>query len=353
MYMRGFFISSFRLRDYHHPMPLKLAHDEKAAVVALHYNDLLLFQYNYAPTFDLKWSRKPNLHPVNSLAGRTLTGHPPKDHAWHHGIQMTCAHLRTPDQEIGQNFWGGPTYVRGRNYVQLDNVGSQRHDAWDTLVIKDNAATLAHRLTWLTSKNQPWIAESRRIVLAELNEADGYYALDWHMVLKNVHTTQLLFGSPTTAGRPNAGYGGLFWRGHPDFKGKGGQILAGNNLAGPETMGHRAPWLAFIGTHRSLTPTPGDVADTPPASTQPAATDAHPARSTLLFIDRPGNPDYPNKWFVRTDPFPIASFPFSFDREIPLDPGQTLTLNHRILFADSAWTRDRIENYLVTAGLHD
>lgn len=348
-------------------MPLKLNHDEKTSVVTLHHNDALLFQYNYAPTFDPKYSRKPNLHPVNSLAGLTVTGHPPVDHTWHHGIQMTCANLRAANEETAQNFWGGPTYVRGKNYVQLDNVGSQRHDKWEDLSVSGTPsagtqrapgdadqpaplASLKHRLTWLTSTNQPWLSELRHITLPELNEQDGYYALDWHILLKNIHTHQLLFGSPTTAGRPNAGYGGLFWRGNPSFKGKGGQILAGNGLAGPDTIGQRAPWLAFVGAHSSLTPAAGDVTDAP-RSTQPATTPA--AHSTLVFVDRPGNPDYPNQWFVRTDPFPIASFSFSFDREIPLDPGQTMALHHRIVFANGAWTRDRIETYLHSAGLHD
>lgn len=317
-------------------MPLKLEHNENGSVVTLRYDDRVLFQYNYAPTFDAKDSRKPNLHPVNSLAGHELTGHPPVDHSWHHGIQMTCAHLRTPGQEIGQNFWGGPTYVRGKNYVQLDNVGSQRHDKWETLTTDGTTATLAHRLTWLTSAGQPWLAELRQITLPEVNEKEGYYCLDWRILLKNVHTAKLLFGSPTTAGRANAGYGGLFWRGHPSFKGDGGRIVAGNGLAGPETMGCRAPWLAFIGRH-----------DAPPGSA------GGPEHSTILFVDRPGNPDYPNKWFVRTDPFPVASFAFSFDREIPLDPGQTLALSHRIVFANGEWSRERVEAYLHDANLHD
>ncbi|HZZ43586.1 MAG TPA: PmoA family protein [Tepidisphaeraceae bacterium] len=309
-------------------MPIELLNDEKAAVVTAQRGQRTLFQYNYAPTYDPKESRKPFLHPVSSLAGAIVTGHPPKDHSWHRGIQMTCANLRTPDQSTPENFWGGPTYLKGK-YVQLDNNGIQRHDSWESLKSDNDTANLDEHLTWITAKGESWIKERRQITIPEVNDKEGYWSMDWRMLLQNIHTKQLLFGSPTTAGRPNAGYGGLFWRGPQSFLKTGGQILAGNGLSGPSVLGQRAPWLAYIGAHDSG------------------------SHSTLLFIDRPGNPDYPNQWFVRLDPFPIASFSFSYNREIPLDPGQGMLLQHRILFANNAWTRDQIESYLTQAGLHD
>jgi hypothetical protein len=333
---------------------LTLTHDQTSSTVTLLHNATPLFHYNYAPTYDPWESRKPYFHPLCSLAGNTLTGYRPHDHVWHKGVQMTCAHLSVPNDPVGQNFWGGNTYVHGKGYIKVDNVGTQRHDEWLTLTPSPTRnqepgtrtsspspagnsqlatgnsplATLAHRLTWITAANQPWISETRTITLPELNETDGYYALDFRITLKNIHTEQLLFGSPTTAGRPNAGYGGLFWRGPRDFL--NGKILAGNALEGPNTMGQRAPWLAYQGAH-----------------------DGTADRSTLLFVDRPGNPDYPNKWFVRNDPFPVASFAFSFDREVPLDPNRSLTLNHRLVAANGTWSRDRIEQYLKDANLHD
>ncbi len=115
-----------------------------------------------------------------------------------------------------------------------------------------------------------------------------------------------------------AGYGGLFWRGPRSFF--RGQILAGNNLEGPQVMGQPAPWLAFIGPHDGT----GDL-------------------STLLFLDHPGNLRYPNKWFVRNDPFACASFAFSFDEEYVLEPDATLALNYRIVIANGAWSREQIE----------
>ncbi|MBB5778859.1 hypothetical protein HD596_005615 [Nonomuraea jabiensis] len=45
----------------------------------------------------------------------------PHDHVWHKGIAWSLPH-------VGEhNFWGGPTYVHGRFYVQLDNNGSATH----------------------------------------------------------------------------------------------------------------------------------------------------------------------------------------------------------------------------------
>ena len=309
-------------------MALKLTHDEKGSVVGLHHGEVELFAYNYAPTYDPWESRKPYFHPVRSLAGNVVTGYRPHDHVWHKGIQMTSAHLSVPGDPVGQNFWGGNTYVHGKGYIEVDNVGRQQHEEWEKLEADGETAVLAHRLTWITAKDVPWLAERRSIVVGEVNEKEKRYSMDFRMVLKNMHKQTLLFGSPTTAGRPAAGYGGLFWRGPRDFL--KGSILAGNRLKGPEVMGQRAPWLAYQGKH-----------------------DGSNGRTTLLFVDRPGNPDYPNKWFVRNDPFAVVSFAFSFDREVPLEPGASMTLNHRIVVADGTWSREQVEAYLHGAGLHD
>lgn len=120
-----------------------------------------------------------------------------------------------------------------------------------------------------------------------------------------------------------AGYGGLFWRGPRAFT--GGTILAGNDLSGPEVMGKAAPWLAFTGRHDGT----GDT-------------------STMVFIDRPGNPRYPTKWFVRTAPFAGACFALAFDETLTLEPGEELALQYHIAIVDGAWSRERIEAYTAS-----
>jgi len=298
---------------------MKLIHTLNDSI-ELHHNDKLLFRYTYAPTFDPWESRKPFMHPIITLAGNEITCYRPHDHVWHKGLQMTMAHLS------GQNFWGGFSYVRNEGYKKLDNIGRMEHLAWDEITCTDGeqsaipAVSLRHQLQWITQSKEKWIHEHRQIQLAELNEKEGYYSLDWQMRLKNISSQARKFGSPTTEGRVNAGYGGLFWRGPRSFT--NGQLLAANGIEGPDTMGKSSPWCAFVGTH-----------------------DGTADQSTILFLDRPTNPNYPNKWFARTKEFACMAFSFSFDQEVHLDPNKELTLNYRTLFANGQWTRDRIELY--------
>src|SRR5947208_1310503 len=51
----------------------------------------------------------------------------------------------------------------------------------------------------------------RSMTVAEVNPAEGYWCLDFELVLSNVSGRELRFGSPITEGLPAVGYGGLFW----------------------------------------------------------------------------------------------------------------------------------------------
>jgi len=294
-------------------MPVRLVHTI-SDFVELQHDDQTLFRYVYLPTTDPRESSKPYFHPMYTLKGNLVSIFRPHDHLWHHGLAMTSAQLS------GQNFWGGPTYVRDRGYVQLDNNGRQAHRAWERIDASDGQVELVERLDWITSYGQRWLDETRRIMVGEIDPTDGCWTLDLGFALNNVAGQNLRFGSPTIEGRPLAGYGGLFWRGPRSFN--RGQILAGDGLEGPEVMGKAAPWLAFVGRH-----------------------DGSADSSTLVFVDRPGNPRYPTKWFVRTEPYACVSFAFSFDEELVLEPGETLDLAYRIGIADGAWSRDRIEQF--------
>lgn len=295
---------------------LTMTHTLHDAVELRHHSDgggVALFRYVYAPRMAARESPKPYFHPLRTLAGREVTAYRPHDHVWHKGLMLTSAQLS------GQNFWGGPTYVHGRGYVQLDNNGRIEHRDWAALDCADGAALLDERLTWRTAAGEDWIAEERRIAVGAIDAAAGHWSLDFTFRLRNGRGLPLVFGSPTTEGRPLAGYGGLFWRGPRSFN--GGRILAGD-LEGPDVMGRPAPWLAFTGKH-----------------------DGDDAASTLLFLDHPENPRYPNKWFVRNDPFACASFAFSFDEEYTLPPDAVLTQRYRVVVADGAWPREGIADY--------
>ena len=184
---------------------------------------------------------------------------------------------------------------------------------------------LRHRLKWITQAGEEWLDESREIILSDLNPTEGFYSLHWTIQLKNISNRTLSFGSPTTEGRENAGYGGLFWRGPREFT--GGQLFS-EKAEGDATMGQRSSWCAFVGGHDG----------------QP---NGPPHKSTIVFIDRPGNVSYPIKWFARTKEYACLSTSFSFDSEVPLEAGKDLLLNYRTLFANGAWDKKRIEGYVA------
>ena len=294
-------------------MNIKLTHTLHDCI-ELGYGEILLFRYVYEPKMEATESPKPYFHPLCTLAGNEVTLFRPYDHVWHKGLAMTSAHLS------GENFWGGPTYVHGKGYVQLDNNGRIQHRAWEDIECNGDRVSLKERLEWITHKGETWISEERLINVNEIEAQRGYWSLDLRFSLKNVRGQPLIFGSPTTVGRPMAGYGGLFWRGPRSFL--HGTVLAGGGLEGPEIMGKAAPWLAYIGRH-----------------------DGTGGRSTILFLDHSGNPRFPNKWFIRNDPFAAVSCSFMFDEEYDLKEGDELVLNYRVVLIDGEWSREQVEAY--------
>lgn len=267
-----------------------------------------LLRYVHAPVMDPFEGSKPYLHPVRTLAGDVVTAYRPHDHRWHKGLQMTASDVS------GENFWGGGSYVRDRGYVDLPNVGVMRDEGLDTRA-EGGRLTITERLTWHTQAGEHWLDELRTLTVCDVE--DGSWALEFGMSLRNVRGAALVFGSPTTNGRPMAGYSGLFWRGPRAFT--GGDVIAADGQGGPEMMGRRASWLAYAGRH--------DEVD---------------RGSTLVFFDDPG---YGSKWFVRNTPFPAVNPSLAFDEEVAVQPDETLALRYRIVIADGAWDRERIETY--------
>ncbi|GLV59164.1 hypothetical protein KDH_59920 [Dictyobacter sp. S3.2.2.5] len=280
------------------------------------YQGQTLFKYVYKSKNPAREAPRPYFHPLRTLAGNELSLFRPHDHLWHIGLTMCIANIE------GENFWGGPTYTREKQgYVQLANNGHIDHLGWQE-INNDGQVRCREQLQWVTQAGEVWLKEERQIVVSEINPEAGYWSLDLAFRLTNVAQRPLNFGSPTTEGRPDAGYGSLFWRGPRSFL--HGNIIGPDGLEGPESMGKRAPWLALSGKH-----------------------DGNQAQSTILFVDRPENPRYPNKWFVRNDPYACISCSFMFDEYYPLQPGDDLTLNYHVMLANGAWSRQELEQYVA------
>jgi hypothetical protein len=283
--------------------------------IAGQWQDTELFRYNYRPQVAAAESPRPYFDPVRTLAGDVVTLYRPHDHHWHIGISWGLSNVGP------ENFWGGPTYRRGAGYQQLDNNGRMQHQGFDVLEVRDDVLCFDERLAWITHDDQTWIEELRRVCVSVLPGHRGgdqpdqaAWRLSFATCMRNVSGRVIPIGSPTTEGRPDAGYSGLFWRGPRSFSGgafPGGAVLSPDGPGDEELMGWRGPWLGYTGKHDGA----GDRA------------------STLVFCDRPGNLGYPCQWFVRTGIYGcVCPAPF-FSREYQLEDNQSLVLGYDILIA--------------------
>lgn len=261
-----------------------------------------LFRYVYRPPDPVAESPRPYFHPVKTLGGDLVSLYRPHDHAWHKGIAWSLSNVGPA------NFWGGPSWIRGEGYRQLGNNGRMRHEGFDTLTADGEVLRIDERLSWVTQQGGTWLEEQRRIRASVRPEGDAWQ-LSFATTMRNVTGHVIRIGSPTTEGRPDAGYSGLFWRGPRSFS--GGTVLTQDGPGGDELMGWRGPWLGFAGRH-----------------------DGHGRWSTLLFCDQPENFAAPTPWFVRTSVFACAGPAPFFSREYPLEAGEALTLGYDVLIAD-------------------
>ncbi|PNI07516.1 hypothetical protein CXX84_15720 [Arthrobacter sp. AFG7.2] len=288
--------------------------DGAAVVVSLDGVDVLT--YTYAADDPQAESPRPYFHPVRTRSGDLVSAYRPHDHVWHKGIAWSLPHLG-PD-----NFWGGPSYRRGQDYQWLPNNGAMRHQ--ERVQAADDGATFrfAHRLQWVTQQGSLVVEEDRSFQVVP--GADSSYTLVFATAMTNVSGEDIHIGSPTTEGRENAGYGGLFWRGPRSFA--GGTIMGPGGATGEELRGKRAPWLSFVGQH-----------------------DETCRFSTVVMVDDPASGHQEPEWFARSEPFAcMGPAPF-FSEEVLFRPGSTIRFRYGVVIADGTSDEARAEA-LATAG---
>ncbi|WP_448003568.1 DUF6807 domain-containing protein [Agromyces bauzanensis] len=279
--------------------------DERADRLRLRAGELVLAEYVHRPTDVRLESPRPYVSPVRTLGGELVSLFRPHDHVWHKGIAWSLPVVGD------ENFWGGPTFVRGEGYVQLPNNGEQRHTAFDAVGsdASGDGVRVVETLDWVTEAGETLFAERRTVAASVLD--DDAWLLAFETRMTNVTDRVIPIGSPTTRGRENAGYGGLFWRGPRSFT--GGSVLAPGITGSDELRGIRAPWMGFSGRH-----------------------DGSGAASTVLMVDDPGNLQHPPQWFARAEEFAcLCPAPF-FSEEHTVESGATLALRYGVVVADGA-----------------
>ncbi len=281
------------------PMTLHVDH-ALGRSVTVSAGDISLFTYVYRPDTPQLESPKPYLHPIRSLAGDEVSLFRPHDHVWHKGIAWSLPHLGD------HNFWGGPTYVHGSFYVQLENNGSAVHRTMTSLRAAGSTASLSHRLDWLSQQGRQVVDERRALTAAVVDPHT--WTLVFETAMTNVSGVALPIGSPTTKGRENAGYGGLFWRGPRSFT--DGTVQSPAGTGADDLRGTRAEWFAFRGRH-----------------------DGTGRSSTVLMVDDAANPQHPPQWFTRSEQFACLNPAPFFSEEVAFDPGSTLRFRYAVVVA--------------------
>ncbi len=297
-------------------------HDDGAALAARH-GDAELFRYVYRPTDIPYESPRPYLHPLRTLGGDLVSAYRPWDHVWHKGIAWSLPHVGP------WNFWGGPNYVREKGtYVDLGNDGSMDHERFESV----DGARVVEELAWRTppgasgddgaTPGDVVVREHRTLAVHVPDAGEAAWVLTFRSEMTNVSGGALDIGSPTTNGRENAGYGGLFWRGPRSFTG-GRVLLPADDGSGvladaEEARGLRAPWLGFVGRHDGAAPGPQGGSRS----------------STVLMVDPGTNPGGTPQWFVRSVPFACLCPAPAFSEELPFPPGATLTFEYAVVVAD-------------------
>jgi len=271
--------------------------------LAIRFDGAELARYSDGTGVDDYEAPKPFLHPIRTLGGADVSVFRPWDHRWHKGIQMTLSEVS------GQNFWGGPTFAAGRGYERQDNVGRIRRTGLELPERSPDGITIGERLEWVTAGGERWLGESRTIRFHGADPERGAWVLDFATSLTNVSGGELILGSPTTLGRPSAGYSGLFWRGPRAWTEP--RVVGSDGTTGEALMGRRMPWIAMTGQNDGI-----DGA---------AAVIAYAGTSSA---------DVPITWFVRTQPFAAINPSPCFDHTIRLAHADVLSLSHRFVFLD-------------------
>ena len=289
--------------------------------------DVALARYVYCPEAPQVESPKPYLEPLRSLAGDIVTVYRPHDHVWHKGVYLGLPYVSD------ENLYGGPTYVEGQGYVFLDNNGSMRHESFSALALKSSSLSFVEHLGWFTHDGSR-IADERRDVTFDVPDLSGDVAdlsgapwfIRFSSCISNCRDEPIVFSSPTVRGRPLAGYGGLMWRGPRSFT--GGQILGSDSRSGPDMMGQRAEWLAFVGQH-----------------------DGSGNRSTVVFVDADRESGAPTQWFVRNEPYAMVGAAPFFDADVAVPSGGTFRIACSVVIACGALSPDDIEKHIAVHNL--
>ena len=295
---------------------------------------------------------RPHVHPLTTPAGAVLTVEAPADHPWHHALWFTIKFVN------GENFW-----------EEYGEFGTLR--TTEVARVDDGVPAL---IEWIAPDGDTVrLSEVRTITTHRVD--DDAYAIDWRERLTVPDDTVLDRTPFTTWG----GYGGLTFRGGPDFTDTVIRLADGTDR--DRTLGDPSPWLSIEGTPHTWTePHDPPDSDTAPGSLPSrSAAEASssegsprtlqvprsatvradkPERTTrndgadkagLLIFDHPDNPRSPSPWYASTksDTYGegwanFVNAALLWDEPLTIAANESLELSYRVIVYDGHWDTDRI-----------
>ena len=273
--------------------------DDDDVAVDLSVDGALLARYERRPVMPDVYSPRPYLHPVYTLSGTVLTDAQAALHRHQHGISLAL-----PDVD-GVSYWGGRTYVEAAGPTLLANHGTQA-----SIELATSGPAFEERLTWHGPDGAHQLSEQRRVAASVRPDGDGWL-LQWRSVL-HADDHDVLISSPAATGRPDARYGGIFWR----FPVVDGVTLT--TADGGAAHGSRSPWLAL--------------------------TCADAARPWTVLLRQPGDAV---PWHVRATDYLAVCPAIAWDEPVRLARGTTHELALDAILLDRALDPDEIETTLA------
>ncbi|GAB2609933.1 DUF6807 family protein [Pseudactinotalea suaedae] len=257
----------------------------------------LLARYERRPVMPDVYSPRPYLHPLYTLAGAVLTDAGAPVHRHQHGISVAF-----PDVD-GITYWGGRTYLEDSGPALLANHGTQM----STELVTAGAAT-DERLVWHGPDGAHQLSERRRISASIRDDRAGW-ELSWRSAL-TADDRDVVIASPAGSGRPDARYGGIFWR-FPTVEGVTIHTADGDASA----HGARSPWVALV--HRDET------------------------RPWTVVLRQVGAAPVP--WHVRTEGYLALCPAIAWDGPVRIARGETYEIGLDAVVLDDALTLEEIE----------
>ncbi len=238
---------------------------------------------------------KPYIHPLATTTGQVFSGLRPKDHVWHRALWFSWKYIN------GVNYWEeDPATGKSEGKTLLL---STKHD-----VSHDNEVHVDMTLAYAPAEQAKHIMREKRALIISPPDETGAYTIDWTSEFRALENDVVLDRTPLP-GQPNGkdygGYAGYSIRMNKEVS--GGTFLTSEGLA--DSKSHRQParWTMY----------------------------SAPKGGCLLFMDHPGNLNYPAKWYI-AEAMPYFSPSVIHDAPHTIKAGELLQLRYRVRVHPSA-----------------